>query len=365
VEPKDLISIAVGPTLDLAQIHPASRGAIEHVLHHAKLAITPELYVGIVDTGKFGATALAYSTTTAVAVNFGLLVLIFDLFYSFAESFDEDMDVKLPLINAGQITSCMDRSLNMPGHTLADREWPSYVGYKGLSRFQLSVAAALVTLAVQYVIYHERAHIVLGHLGYIRSLKGGDVRLQSLQEERSTRSDAEGIPFTEMRALELLADHEAIRAAFVSLAAIRKTQRPGRDDSVQLLANPDYVYRLFLLAVSAMMFTFWLAEGGLKRVEKTHPHPDLRHTAMLGSLLEAIAIILREDGATEVELARHSFARIEPSIHALRLSLAGDSGLYEFLKHNLEETSKSVEDRNTLREAMQKKTRPYAMISKQ
>jgi len=331
-------------------------------LRHAKQAMTPELHIGIVDTAKFGATALAYSTTTAIAINFGLLVLIFDLFYTFAENLDGDMDAELPLLNSDRITSCVHRALNTPDHILADRAWTSYLAHTGLSRFQLSIAAALVTLAVQYVIYHERAHIVLGHLGYIQSQKGGDVRLQSLQEERNWKSDAEGIAFPEMRALELLADHEAIRTSFVSLAAIRKTQRPGRDDSVQLLANPDYAYRLFLLSVSAMMFTFWLAEGGLNRVEKSHPHPDLRHTFMLGSLLESIVIILGGDAAGELELARRGFARIEPAIHNLRLSLAGDSGLYQFLAHNLKETNESTGDRNVLLEAMQKRTRPYAMI---
>jgi hypothetical protein len=107
------------------------------------------------------------------------------------------------------------------------------------------------------------------------------------------------------------------------------------------------------------MFLFWLGEGGLERVERTHPHPEVRHTEILHSLLDSIMIILKEHSEEEMRLAREGFQRIEPCSHALRLAIADDARLYHYIARNFDRDSKAVDAQNALTQLMLDKTRPY------
>ena len=112
------------------------------------------------------------------------------------------------------------------------------------------------------------------------------------------------------------------------MSSIQQTHEPGISNPVELIANKEYGYALFLFSSVVTMFCFWLLEGGTDRKDHAHPHPNVRHGAILHGFQAKINMFYGSDTDAEMEIARQSFIKIDRILNPLYPAMAGNFEAY-------------------------------------
>jgi hypothetical protein len=144
--------------------------------------------------------------------------------------------------------------------------WRSHP-WTGLSEFRFAVALALSAMSIEWVFFHELAHLLLGHSKYVASKTG-----MAFHETENRRREID-LPNYELQGLELDADGVATSMALGSGAMLLHFS----DDKAR---DPRWLrsfYYLWSLSVEGVFRLFSQSTWDLGTYHlSTHPHPFAR-----------------------------------------------------------------------------------------
>ena len=140
----------------------------------------------------------------------------------------------------------------------------------------------LLNVAIEFLIFHEVGHIVLGHLEYCDTLE-----LIEFRDETPSQKQA-----LDLQALELMADEFAV-------TAVRFTRFSGHyvdDCGLPEFSDPSIYEHAYLFAIGLLFLVLTPAKDFASLTTTSHPHPEFRN-----SMTWALLYIDRE--APDPELA--------------------------------------------------------------
>ena len=156
-----------------------------------------------------------------------------------------------------------DGFLTETDHEMQWREHP----WRHLSDSRLSIAAVLSAMSIQFVFYHEMAHLLLGHAEYVTAKTG--VSLHELERRRRNIP----VPPYELQGLEFEADGVATCIALGSSSMLRHFSDEKTRDPRWMLS----FYYVWGLSVEGVFRLFSQSTWDLVTYQiSTHPHPFAR-----------------------------------------------------------------------------------------
>jgi|GEM_PF-6135724 len=121
----------------------------------------------------------------------------------------------------------------------------------------------LLNVAIEFLIFHEVGHVVLGHLEYCETLE-----LFEFRDDTPHQTEA-----MDLQALELMADEFAI-------AGVRFTRFSGRyvdDCGIPEFSDPSIREHAYLFAIGLLFLVLTPPKDFASLTSTTHPHPEFRN----------------------------------------------------------------------------------------
>lgn len=121
----------------------------------------------------------------------------------------------------------------------------------------------LLNVAIEFLIFHEMRHIVLGHLEYCETLE-----LFEFRDDTPIQTNT-----MDLHALELMADEFAI-------AAVRFTRFSGQyfdDCGIPEFSDPSIYQHAYLFAIGMLFLVLTAPKDFASLTSTDHPHPEFRN----------------------------------------------------------------------------------------
>lgn len=246
-----------------------------------------------------------------------------------------DLPPAFPMLFVGAEGSFRYHDYAVPWHKRLRRQRSLFVRQLPIAPARIAVAELLIALSYRWVMLHEQAHWLAGHLDYLRASRR--VRSLALSETRRATAGSLGQWASVDRCMELQADSLATQLFLTfgladdwlerSPHARTYADRIARCDPDQRSASPDIRDRLprlrmMLLAAGIACLLFEIRRQHLASRPSSHPSPSARLINVCATVLSTYGDIAHFEADEEVHGDTYNVQRLRPALVELTTVLA-------------------------------------------
>lgn len=246
-----------------------------------------------------------------------------------------DLPPAFPMLFVGAEGSFRYHDYAVPWHKRLRRQRSLFVRQLPVAPARMAVAELLIALSYRWVMLHEQAHWLAGHLDYLRASR--HVRSLSLSETRRATAGSLGQGASVDHCMELQADSLATQLFLTfgladdwlerSPHARTYADRIARCDPDRRSASPDIRDRLprlriMLLAAGIACLLFEIRRQHLAPPPSSHPSPSARLINVCATVLSTYGDIAHFEADEKVQGDTYNVQHLRPALVELTTVLA-------------------------------------------
>jgi hypothetical protein len=255
--------------------------------------------------------------------------------FATARAAASDLPPAFAMLFVGAEGSFRYHDYTVPWHKRLRRQRSLFVRQLPVDPARMAVADLLMALSYRWVMLHEQAHWLAGHLDYLRASR--QVRSLALSETRRATSGSPGQSASVDRCMELQADSLATQLFLTfglaedwldrSPHARVYVDRMVRCDPEGRSASPDIRDRLprlrmMLLAAGIACLLFEIRRQHLAPRLSSHPSPSARLINVCATVLSTYGDIAHFEADEEVHDDTYDVQRLRPALLEMTTVLA-------------------------------------------